>query len=475
MSVIDWALLLVVIAAAGWRMFKPPGGWLLPALGAIVVLAALQIITEEFFWHFLPAYLLIAALAASAAKIPAKPPTWLIWLARAGQVVAIGFAIAPFAVFVPVPGLPAPTGPYAVGTEIYRWVDTSRDEAATANPADKRNVIAQAWYPVQAPGDKKPIYMDGLDHLPPTLVVLPSFLMSAYDRIDTHATLAADISDKKLWPVLIFSPGFGAPRAWYTGLAAELASRGYVVVTLDHPYETPVTQLADGSFANRIDTSPLDIDARDDWMAGQQGIRASDLQFTLDRLIEGAGRLKGHLDLSRVVAIGHSFGGATAVAASGRDPRIAATVNIDGTPYGDVPVLHHPFLLLQSDYTVTTHGDRFMTANKRLLETATAPAWRYEFLQANHVVFMDGSLFFAPPARWALSQASRMMDEGGDIFGGDRDPPEAQRAAADIIDAFIRETLSGETGAVTNAVAGVREIKGGQVEGNAATAGPSLH
>ena len=474
MSLIDWALLLAVIVVAGWRIFAPAGRWLWPSLGAVGVLATAQVLTEEFYWHFLPAYLLIAILGASAVRLRAKPLGWSIWLARAGLAGAIALAVAPFALVTPVPELPAPSGPFAVGTEIYRWVDASRDEPATKDPSDKRNVIAQAWYPAQARGSRRSIYMDGLDNLPPTIVVLPSFVMASYDRIDTHAALDADVSSQKLWPVVIFSPGFGAPRAFYTGLAAEIASRGYVVLTLDHPYESPVTQLADGSIATRRDTSPLDLAARDGWMVEQLGIRASDVHFTLDRLAEGAGRLKGHVDLSRVVAAGHSFGGATALAAAGRDPRIAATANIDGTPYGELPVLNRPFLLLQSDFAVTGHGDSFVTRNRHLLEEATAPAWRYEVPRANHVAFMDGPLFFAPPARWALSQVSKMID-AGDIFGGSREPAEMQRLTADILDAFIRESLLGESGILKSTAVRHREIISGPIEGSTAPADPSPH
>jgi len=60
------------------------------------------------------------------------------------------FAVAAW-VFVPVPRLTRPGGRYSVGTEVFRWIDASRAEEATANAADKRNVIVQAWYPI-APG-----------------------------------------------------------------------------------------------------------------------------------------------------------------------------------------------------------------------------------------------------------------------------------------------------------------------------------
>jgi predicted dienelactone hydrolase len=466
MSLIDWALLLAVLAVAAWRIVAPAGLWLLPSIGVVCALAVAQILVEEFFWQFLPAYVLIVTLALSAIKLRSKPRAWLVWFARAGLAVLMVMAAAPFALFVPVPVLPTPTGPFAVGTEIYRWVDASRDEPATKTPSDKRNVIAQAWYPALADGKEHSVYMDGLGNLPPTVVLFPRFMLRSYDRIDTHATVNADISNQKLWPVVIFSPGFSAPRAWYTGLAAELASHGYVVLALDHPYDAAVTQLADGTIAPRIDTSPADENARDAWMAEQLNTRASDAQFVLDRLAEGMGQLKGHINLSQVIAVGHSFGGATAVALS-RDARIAAVANIDGTPYGELPVLHRPFLLLQSDYTVTTHGDSFMARNKRLLEECSAPTRRYEMLHANHVVFMDTPLFFTAPARWAMSLV--FGREAGDLFGGSRDTIEAQRTAADILDAFIRESLIGESGAVKTTVARHSDIVGGRIEKGSAT------
>jgi predicted dienelactone hydrolase len=461
MSLIDWMLLLAVLVVAGWRLIAPAGKWLLPALGVVLALAAVQVLAEEFYWLFLPLYVLIVILALSAVKLRSPSPTWLAWLGRAGLASVTAFAIAPLAVWTPVPELPAPSGPFPVGTEIYRWVDAARDETATESPSDKRNVIAQAWYPALENRGQRSPYMEGLDALPPFDLPLPGLIMRSHDRIDTHATLDADISGEKLWPVIVFSPGFGAPRAYYTGPAAELASRGYVVVMLDHPYEAPVTQLADGNIAKKIDTSPYEDGARDAWMAEQLDIRVRDFQFVLDRLAEGIGRVKGHIDPSRIVAMGHSFGGATAIAAAGRDTRIAAVANIDGTPYGALPVIHRPFLLLQSDFTVTGHGDSFLHRNRQLLEQATAPAWRYEILHANHFDFLDAPLYIAPPGQLALSLVA-----GGELFGGGRGPMETQHAAADILDAFIRETLSGESGLLKETVARYRDIGGGQVQEN---------
>ena len=73
---------------------------------------------------------------------------------------------------------------------------------------------------------------------------MPGFMVHRYGQIDTHAEALAPLaSSDRPWPVVIFSPGYGAPRAVYTGLATRLASRGFVVFALDHAYESAVTQL----------------------------------------------------------------------------------------------------------------------------------------------------------------------------------------------------------------------------------------
>jgi hypothetical protein len=45
--------------------------------------------------------------------------------------------------------LPAPTGPFSIGTKIYNWEDRSRRELASKNPADSRQLIVQVWYPTE--------------------------------------------------------------------------------------------------------------------------------------------------------------------------------------------------------------------------------------------------------------------------------------------------------------------------------------
>lgn len=455
MSFIDWILLLTVLAVTGYKILAPENKWVWHLLAIVCVLIIIQILISGFLWHFVPTYLLVAFLALRALKVSTKKSKWRAWTTRLLLLFALVLAIVPFAVFTPAPVIPTPSGPYyLIGTKIYRWVDSSRVELATENPSDKRNVIAQVWYPTPFPGQQKSIYMDGLSSLPLKFGVLTDFVMGKYDQINTHATVDAEVSNQKTWPVVIFSPGFGSSRSWQTGLITEIVSRGYVVFALDHPYESTITELANGTIARRIDTSPSDIDARDGWMAAQLSVRAADFKFVLDRVFEGLDGLKDHIDLSHIVAMGHSFGGATAVVAMAQDSRISAAVNIDGTLYGEVPYLNRPFLWLQSDYNVTHHGDSSIARSKKLLKQTAAPAWRYEMLGANHLVYMDN--FLAAPAKWIAKHAF-----GGNLFGGDREPKESQHTSTDIMDAFIRENLFGESDLLKRTVAMHSDINGG--------------
>lgn len=95
--------------------------------------------------------------------------------------------------------------------------------------------------------------------------------------------------------------------------------------------------LADGTIATPAGHFPDNAADGDRYMAEQLSVRAADLRFVVDQLdrSDAVGLLAGRLDTEHIAAVGHSFGGATAVAVAALDPRIIAAVNIDGTLYGD--------------------------------------------------------------------------------------------------------------------------------------------
>jgi dienelactone hydrolase len=324
---------------------------------------------------------------------------------------------------------------------VFRWIDASRGETATADPSDLRNVIVQAWYPTTrgAPG-RHSTYIDGLGRLPPSVSGVPSFIMARYGQIDTHAALDAPLSTARpAWPVVLFSPGYGAPRAAYTDLVSRLASRGYVVLSLDHPYEAGVTQLADGRVVGTSDHRPPD-NGGVGYMERQILVRLADLGFVLDQLARpgAAGPvLDGRLDLDHVAAIGHSFGGATSVLAAQQDARIKASADIDGGLYANVWTrrVPTPFLLLESDHG-KEHDARYMARTAALLARLDAGGGRFEITRADHLGLTDASLHASPPGRLA----------SGWLVGGPRDPSQTHAATVDILDAFLRGPLGGPAG-----------------------------
>jgi predicted dienelactone hydrolase len=141
--------------------------------------------------------------------------------------------------------------------------------------------------------------------------------------------------------VLLLSQGFGLTTALHTAQATELASRGYVVVGIDHPGDADVVDAGGGRL---LHINPAGAEIRRLSFAE----RVADVRYVLDHLDAlGAGRL----DPRRVGAFGHSIGGATAAQAMLDEPRIRAGVDVDGALFGSVVDhgLDRPFGVLLGD------------------------------------------------------------------------------------------------------------------------------
>jgi len=470
---LDLIFLGSVLALGAWRLVA--AGWRprarIAATGAGLFLGVAQWAVYGFTWQALPAYLLLVLSALPPMQTGTVPR-------RIGRLGLVGIAAVCVGVWIlpAVPTLPPPDGPHPVGTTVFRWTDASRHEPHTADPGDRRAVIAQAWYPTtrreDPAGDARLPYIDGTGRMPSRVSGLPGFLLDRYDQIDTYAAALAPLAPgDRPWPVVIFSPGYGAPRAVYSGLATRLASRGFVVLVLDHPYESGVTELPDGRVVGTRENFPPGRADRTGHMADQQLVRSADIRFVIDQLArpEALSPLlrDGRIDPSKVAVIGHSFGGAVSALVLSEDPRVVAAANIDGTPYGDLPdrQLDRPFLLLQSDLARSPHGDLFHTGNDKLLASLTAPGFRYELRHADHFSFTDAYFFLAPPGRWLLAR----------VTGGGPGPAATHQITADLLAAFLSGPLTGVHVDVATTIARYPDLRGGPVdlEGGAASAGLS--
>ncbi|MEY9859410.1 dienelactone hydrolase [Catenulispora sp. GAS73] len=233
--------------------------------------------------------------------------------------------------------LPAPTGRYAVGADVLHLTDTSRLDPWNPS-AGYRQLTVSMFYPArQGTGRPAPYMSAGEAQNFVALRVPPGFGITAdaVAALQTHAFTGASAAHGK-FPLVVLSPGLENPRATLTSVATDLASRGYVVALVGHPYEDSGEQLADGSIAPCLWCNQDGADpASDDQLVASRGV---DVKFVMDQLTRAHVWDLSHLiDKHSIGIAGHSAGGAAAAAAMEADPRIKAGVNLDGTFLPAVP------------------------------------------------------------------------------------------------------------------------------------------
>lgn len=318
--------LAAVVALAAPRQSR---GRLAAVLAGTAMLAALaQILIERPDWRLVPAYALSIALAL-AAFTPKPAPRWTRWSATVVGGLALSLSTALVLAF-PVFRLPPPEGPYAIGTSVHHWTDAKRGDPFTGAPADRREILVQVWYPaVPVPGGRPAPYIDDGAALAPLgrLLGLPGFIFGHLPSVKTNAVADAPVATGAgRFPVVIFSHGRAGYRQHNTVLMEHLASRGYVVAAIDHPYAAAGVRFPDGRLV-LLDPRMVDrafIDSRIPDLA-------RDVGFALDQLagLEAHGPLAGRLDLSRVGMMGVSLGGETTALACHDDPRLRACMIVD--------------------------------------------------------------------------------------------------------------------------------------------------
>ncbi|MEU4829476.1 lipase [Streptosporangium sp. NPDC023615] len=306
--------------------------------------------------------------------------------------------------------LPAPTGRHPIGTVSLHLVDRSRpDSLVPSQPY--RELMVSLWYPARRSG-KHPL----APQMPPLaaadfdrdtaadLGIKPGEVNWAATR--THARAGAPV-DRRAGglPVVLFSPGYEAPRTLSTVLVEELASRGYLVVTVDHTHQLDQVEFPGG----RVERSRLPPVRTEQEQAGLFGVlmptRVADMRFVLDRLARldrgqnpDAARvrlpagLRGAPDLSRVGVFGHSMGGATAARLVHEDRRVDAGANLDGVLLGPVAGsgVSKPFLQVAGETTTR----RTEPTWKSFWERSTGWKREIRFAGARHFSFFDLQAMF---------------------------------------------------------------------------------
>ena len=254
-----------------------------------------------------------------------------------------------------------------------------------ANGSRARDLMIRIWYPATGPVQRANrrhygFHSDDVDFAvnPDEEHGILAKLRKRPRRSDTYQNAAPDVS--RALPVILYSHGNGNAAEANEPYFEDLVRRGYVVVSIGHSFAAGLVTLQDGRVAkmdadlqeyfdfelpeNQRDPERLfDEIAADELAAlplGQRprdalldryhymvaearpGSRAylalwvADIEFVLTALEEFNAASSGHalaglFDLSRIGAVGHSFGGAASRHFCDREPRCKVSINMDGT------------------------------------------------------------------------------------------------------------------------------------------------
>ena len=312
--------------------------------------------------------------------------------------------------------LPAPTGPYRVGTVDLHLRDTTRTDPWEPgnNP---RELMVSLWYPATdtahhpaAPWlpPAAAAHFLGNWQIPPNTVTLPTTA--------GHTGAPVDHRAGKL-PVVLYSTGRGSDRATGTALAEDLASRGYLVVTLDDTHDDSEVQFPGGR---------LEVGAMPPTTPASRVIatRVADTRFVIDQLnmiahghnpdVDHAPAPQGlsqAIDMTRIGMFGASLGGAVVPAAMQADSRIGAGANLDGQFFGPEATrdLNRPFLLFSSQ----NHDRNDDSSWATFWEHLHGERFDLKLLGAQHVSFIDyEALWPQAPGPFKLSPTQLVQDLG---------------------------------------------------------------
>ncbi|OBT51549.1 hypothetical protein VE04_08025 [Pseudogymnoascus sp. 24MN13] len=249
--------------------------------------------------------------------------------------------------------LPIPGGPLQLGTATAVLTDHTRP--SWANDTRPRALPISVFYPV----GYAPCSGGYLSEYVPQIVsdfenkyfelygVLAEIDYAAFKSQMYHTCSRGKHHNE--YPLLIFSPGYERTRLLYGALAQAVAKAGYVVVTIDHPYDADIIQYPNGE----VITTDHETNLTD---AELVEIRVEDVSFVLDQLSDKkiARKLVPYdIDTSKVGM--HSAGGAAAANALISEPRLIGGLNLDGDVTEPVTLVGNDKPFLQFDHGTHTH------------------------------------------------------------------------------------------------------------------------
>ena len=289
----------------------------------------------------------------------------------------------------------SPSGPFSVGLTYFYTKST--DKTAKTN-----TIPIQLWYPATPESHQQhaPYYAPELSSAitdyfkdsPIAAMLLKNPIIEAkISHMKNNSYLNAPLSKKrKQYPLIIFSPQQRQVPQAYTAIIEDLASHGYVVIS--------ITQ--ENYFISR--EKPLS--------------EKTSLQLwndNLNTLIQVLPQLQQHLDilskvdLNNIGLIGHGIGGSASLSTCEKTARCKCAVNLDGY----FPINTTPTELNKASFAIMTNNQVFlsnedtkkMQQHKQLQlnlmdlfkrSKQSGPSKYIEIENMDHLSFMDNSQLF---------------------------------------------------------------------------------
>ena len=328
------------------------------------------------------------------------------------------------------PAFPKPTGEYAVGTTTY----TIKEHRPEVMPAGgMRSIAARVYYPV---------LKESVKELPKTVMlsenmikgfkasfhVAPDFTKNPESNLSECYTDAPKIPGQK-FPLIMFNHGYNSYREGNSFLCIELASHGYVVISVAHSYEALCTEFDDGTWvlsdkkntklyepmlgglfamyklisskgSNEELAQRFDVIQRKycKFMMGRLPEWIKDNEAALDHAKKNFDDL---IDFSKGVGVsGHSFGGNTAYALCARNEDFACGINIDGAPFGDYTndIQTKPFMQICCQANEKAAARIFLNHTKTVYKVLFKDMQHIGFADSKYTMPMKSVVGKLPPA-----------------------------------------------------------------------------
>ena len=258
--------------------------------------------------------------------------------------VPLGLLLLWFAVIGAV-SIPPTTGKYYVGLTQHVFDHITPNDPVAPN-CTGTTLLLTFYYPtLQAPNTTRPytdpitasLFEQAWSYPPGTIANLTTTLQNQ------SAVLPNGTVGHYNYPTVVFQPGgSGPPSGAYTILLSELASHGYVVATIDHPYEQPFLQYPYGGPG--IYGLPVNFTLNSTCGAQLYDMRQRDMVAFLNFYQGLVYEFGAPFNTPHYVMLGHSLGGASAMgtlvaansanASATYNVSVIAGLDLDGSLYG---------------------------------------------------------------------------------------------------------------------------------------------